>query len=162
MISIVVLSLLLAVPQQDSPWTGLRFVVGAWTGEGGGGPGQGSGEFSFRFDLQGKVLVRKNVSRYPATGQKPASTHEDLMVLYSESGRIRADYYDSEDHVIRYEVTAAPGSVIFLSDAAPSQPRYRLTYTALGPNRLAIKFEIAPPGKPDSFGVYIEAMARRK
>ena len=164
LIPIVVLALTLAAPQQDAAWAPLQFLAGDWTGEGGGGPGQGSGEFSFQFDLQGKVLVRKNVARYPAAQDKPAVTHDDLMVVYLESGKVRADYYDSEGHVIRYAVTpsTAGNTAQFLSDAQPSSPRYRLTYSSTGKDSLAIRFEIAPPGKPGAFATYIEAKARRK
>ena len=44
----------------------------------------------------------------------------------------------------------------------PSAPRFRLTYTRADAARLKLKFEIAPPGKPDQFAPYIEATARRK
>jgi len=44
----------------------------------------------------------------------------------------------------------------------PSSPRYRLTYVKTGSDTLTLRFEIAPPGKPDSFSTYIEAKAKRK
>jgi hypothetical protein len=37
-----------------------------------------------------------------------------------------------------------------------------LTYFVTGGGALTLKFEIAPPGKPDSFSTYIEAKAKRK
>jgi hypothetical protein len=139
--------------------------VGDWTGEGGGGPGQGSGSFSFKPDLQGKILVRKNRAEYPATKERAAFVHDDLMVVYRDTPEAapRAIYFDSEGHTIRYEVQAQPdgGEVVFVSGPEPSAPRYRLTYTRVDQDRVKIKFEIAPPGHPDQFATYIEASAHR-
>jgi len=146
-------------------WETLQYLVGDWTGEGGGGPGQGSGSFSFKPDLQGKILVRKNHSEYPATKDRDAFVHDDLMIVYRDAPEAgpRAIYFDNEGHTIPYEVQAASdgSAVIFVSGAVPSAPRYRLTYTRVDQERLKIKFEIAPPGKPELFASYIEAGARR-
>jgi hypothetical protein len=151
----------------DKPagWGPVEYLVGNWTGEGGGGPGQGSGSFSFKPDLQGKILVRKNRAEYPATKERPAFLHDDLMVIYRDApdAALRAIYFDSEGHTIRYEVQRpSDGSeVVFVSGAEQSAPRYRLTYTRVDQDRLKIKFEVAPPGKPEQFATYIEAGARR-
>jgi len=135
-------------------------------GEGGGQPGQGSGGFSFLPDLQDHILVRKNHAAYPATKDRAAFTHDDLMVVYkdSENAPPRAIYFDSEGHVIRYLVTASPDhkTIEFMSEALPSSPRYRLTYRMTGADALTLKFEVAPPAKPDAFSTYIEAKAKRK
>ncbi len=152
-----------ASPQTKSAdWDALQFLVGEWVGEGGGGPGQGSGGFSFLPDLRDTVLVRRNRAEYPAQNGRPAYSHEDLMVVYRDGTRVRGDYYDNEGHVIRYAVQAAGGQTVFLSDEQPSAPRYRLTYTKSGTDAVKIKFEIAPPGKPDQFAKYIEASAKKK
>jgi hypothetical protein len=90
--------------------------------------------------------------------------HDDLMVIYRDTpeAALRAIYFDSEGHTIRYEVQAPPdGGVVFVSGPEPSAPRYRLTYTRVDWDHLKIKFEIAPPGKPEQFATYIEAGARR-
>lgn len=151
----------------DKPegWGPVESLVGDWTGEGGGGPGQGSGTFSFKPDLQGKILVRKNRAEYPATKERAAFLHDDLMVIYRDTpeASLHAVYFDSEGHTIRYEVQAARdgGAVVFVSGAEPSAPRYRLTYTRVDRERLKIKFEIAPPGHPEQFTTYIDASARR-
>jgi len=151
----------------DKPagWGPVESLVGDWTGEGGGAPGQGGGTFSFKPELQGKILVRKNRAEYPAVKERAAFVHDDLMVVYRDTPEagLHAIYFDSEGHTIRYEVQAAPdgGEVVFVSGPEPAAPRYRLTYTRLDQNRLKIKFEIAPPGKPAQFATYIEASARR-
>ncbi|MGA3040716.1 MAG: hypothetical protein ABSF54_08015 [Bryobacteraceae bacterium] len=149
---------------RQSAWGPVESLIGDWTGEGGGGSGQGSGSFSFKPDLQGKILVRKNRAEYPATKERDAFVHDDLMVIYRDppDAALRAIYFDSEGHTIRYQVQAAPdGAVVFLSGAEAAAPRYRLTYTPAGQDRVKIKFEIAPPGRPEQFATYIEAGARR-
>jgi hypothetical protein len=152
--------------KEDLTWAPLGFLVGEWTGEGSGDPGQGAGGFSFTWDLQQKVLVRRNFAEYPAAKDRPAFSHYDLMVVYKDpaGGRLKAIYFDSEGHVINYDVSASKDSNViqFLSDASLTSPRYRFTYTKTGSAAVSIKFEIAPPGKGDSFSPYIQATARRK
>ena len=151
---------------KDTNWDDWRFLLGKWTAEGGGQPGQAStGGFSFDSDLQGKILVRRNYSEYPATGNKPASRHDDLMMVYQEPQKgTRAVYFDNEGHVIQYSVSFSEDrkTITFVSDVTPSSPRFRLIYRQLKKDSLSIEFDIAPPGKPDSFSKYVEGTARRK
>jgi hypothetical protein len=142
-------------------WGPAQFLVGHWTGEGTGQPGNGSGAFSFTADLAGHVLVRKSFADYPAADGKPAFRHDDLMIVYRDetSHGLLAIYFDSEGHVIRYSASPAGGGVVFLSDGAASQARYRMTFTPAGQDSLKIKFEVAAPGK--EFVTYIEAGAHR-
>jgi hypothetical protein len=143
----------------------LQFLEGSWAGKGTGDPGQSTGEFSFSFELQGKVLIRKSYAVYPATSDRPAFRHDDMMIVYRESGKpIRAVYFDNEGHVINYSVNFSDDrlSLVFLSDLTNSSPRFRLTYTKVNAETMNIKFEIAPPGKPEDFAVYLEAAAYKK
>lgn len=151
----------------DKPagWGPVEWLMGEWTGEGGGGPGQGGGSFSFKPDLQGRILVRKNRAEYPAAKERAAFVHDDLMVVFRDTPEapLRAIYFDSESHIIRYDVEAPrEGETVFVSAAEASAPRYRLTYRRVDTDRLKIKFEIAPPGKPDQFATYIEAGEARR
>jgi hypothetical protein len=158
-------TILSAQQSKNNPnWDSYKFLIGEWVGEGDGTPGQGAGEFSFSFDLQNRILIRKSFALYPAVKERPAFRHDDLMVVYQENSTTRAKYWDNEGHVIDYTVEffKDTNSVIFISELIPSEPRFRLTYTKSENSTLKILFEIAQPGKPDSFTKYIEAAAHRK
>jgi hypothetical protein len=144
-------------------WDRWAFVLGDWVGDGSGEPGQGAGRFSFAFDLERRILVRKNHTEIPAAQGRPASVHDDLLIVYPEGGRTRAVYFDNEDHVISYtlEPSTEPSVLALVSDRTPGAPRFRLVYRAAPGGRLAIRFEIAQPDKPDSFVTYLEGTARR-
>jgi hypothetical protein len=146
---------------QADPFSRLRFLVGEWqavdtrAGE--------SGAFTFKLAVQDHVLIRTNEANYAATAERPASRHDDLLVIYAENGSLRGEYFDSEGHVIRYAVQPrGPNAVAFVSDANPREPRYRLTYSAGPDGALAGSFEIAPPGSPDGFKPYLAWKARRR
>ena len=142
---------------------GLGFLLGDWQAEGSGKPGEAIGAFSFNSSLQDRVVVRTNFAEYPATTQQSASRHDDLMVIFAgESTGLRADYYDSEGHVIRYAGSATPDSLTLTSDIVNGAPRFRLSYTLAASGSLKGSFEIAPPGKPDAFGPYLAWTARRR
>lgn len=149
----------------DDPWESYRFLIGAWVGEGGGRPGVGAGRFTFGLDLQKKVLVRRGRLDLPGTSPKAPPPHEDLMVIYRGEGGdgTRAIYFDSEGHTILYRASfsADKQTLTFLSDPVPGSPRFRLSYTKGKGETVRITFEIAPPGKPDGFKVYLEGDARR-
>lgn len=142
------------------PFASIRFLVGEWTGEGDGKPGAAIGGASYRFELDGKVLVRRNVADVAAAHGRPASRHEDLMTVFEEGGLLKAFYLDNEGHVIRYLVTARPEGVAFTSEPAPG-PRFRLTYLKKSDSLVTLRFEIAPPGKPEAFSTYIEAVTHK-
>jgi len=153
-----------AAADQPADWGPLERLRGEWVGEGGGGPGQGSGWFSFKTDLQGKILVRTNRAEYPASKERPAFAHDDLMIVYRDStaAPAHAIYFDSEGHTIRYDVQPGENAIVFVSAAQTNAPRYRLTYTLVDRDHLKIRFEIAPPAHPDRFAPYIDAAARRR
>ncbi len=146
-------------------WEGWTFLLGDWAGTGTGKPGEGNGVFSFRPELDGRILVRKNRVEYPARDESGAGTvHEDLLIVYPAPGRpgFRAIYFDNEGHTIRYDVALSPTgpSVVFESEGATGEPRFRLSYERSAEGSLVIIFSIAPPG--EVFRVYTSGTARRK
>lgn len=121
----------------------LDFLVGKWVGvadAAGTQLGAGSGACSFELELNGKILVRKNSAAY-ASGV----VHDDLMVVYLEDSVTRAIYFDPEEHVIRYRVSAPSAKRAVFESEAGAGPRYRLTYWADGA-LLRVSFEMAGPG----------------
>jgi hypothetical protein len=150
----------LAQGQGGDPFSALRFLMGGWVAE---GPAEaGTGHFEFTSDVQGKVLIRRNHAEYPAAKPRPAVNHDDLMVIYHE-GEVRATYFDNEGHVIRYTMeSGAPDTATFISETTPGAPRFRLSYKKLPDGRLAGKFELTPPDKPEEFKTYLEWTAKRK
>jgi hypothetical protein len=152
-------------PRAANEWKDFDFLLGEWTWSGGGQPGQAKGVSTVRHELNETVLVRKTHLDYPATKERAAFTHDDLLYVYHDplDNSVRAIFFDGEGHVIRYSLTGPPGgnSLQFLSDAAPGGTRCRMTYTRTGPDSVTEKFEIAPPGKPDEFAAYVEFVAKR-
>jgi len=151
---------------ESSPLKKYAFLIGDWIGEGNGQPGQGTGYFSIKPDLDGRILVRKNHTEYPATKEKPAFAHDDLMIIYADKpGELsNAIYIDNEDHTIHYTTTFSEDgkNIIFTSTPSAVMPTFRLTYTQLDTATLKLKFEIAPPGHPDTFHLYLEGKVHRK
>lgn len=139
------------------------FLVGEWAASGSGQPGAGSGTFVFARDLQDQVILRRSYAEYPPADGRPASRHDDLMVLYGVPGAgARADYYDSEGHVIRYVLTSpASGQALFLSEASDDGPRFRLSYTLEANGTLKGEFAVAPPGAQETFETYLTWESRK-
>jgi hypothetical protein len=86
------------------------------------------------------------------------------MIVYTEAKETKAIYFDNEGHVIHYTPSFSDDgkSLTFLSAIQPSSPRFRLTYIKDGDDRVKINFEIAPPGRPEAFKMYLQGTCRRK
>ena len=150
-----------AGPPRD-PLAAVAPLLGRWVAEADPTAPGVTGWTTFERALGDRVVVRKNHASYPPRDGKPASEHDDLMVVFSEDGRLRADYWDSEGHVIRYEVQSpAANRLVFLSEARAGAPRFRLTYVWPAAGRLELTFEIAPPGATE-FRPFIAARLRRE
>ena len=149
-----------AAAQSADPLAPLAFLVGDWRAID-TAPGE-RGSFAFTFDVQNHVLVRTNHAIYDATPTRPASRHDDLMVVYAENGVVKADYFDNEGHVIRYTAQLLSTRVAFVSDPDPKGPRYRLSYALAADGVLNGSFEIATPDAPDAFKEYVAWTARRQ
>ncbi len=147
--------------QQNSPWTSWSWLVGEWKGEGSGQPGQGGGTFSFQTDLDGKIIVRKSHSEYPASGNRPATIHDDLMIVSLDcSGNpTKAIYFDNEGHTINYTISYAPNTIVLTSEKMPNVPVFRLTYSLLDNQMVNTKFEMSQDG--EKFTTYVEGKSKK-
>jgi hypothetical protein len=130
---------------EDARFQSIQFLFGKWKGKGGGATvGEGQGSYSYTPDLNKNIVIRRNFAEYP-TGPR----HDDLMIIFIEGpakDTLRAIYFDSEGHVIRYNVTTpSPTKVVFESDSTQPGPKYRLTHV-LEAQELTGKFEVAAPG----------------
>lgn len=86
------------------------------------------------------------------------------MIVYPASKNpANAIYFDNEGHIIQYSVYVSENkkTLTFISDSLVTAPRFRLTYTAPSSDSLLIKFELAPPGKPNEFSTYLAGTAHR-
>ncbi len=157
----LLLTLLLVVPMasraaEADKLAALSFLIGTWTPEG------ITGSTTFERTLNNHMIIRKSWSQVPASGGKPASKHEDLMVIFPYGEHLRAAYYDSDGYVIGYEVQAkGKNAVVFTSDRIQGVPRGRLTYT-LGTNGvLAAAVDMAPANNQDAFAPSMAWNSRR-
>ena len=148
--------------QQNTTWAKWDWLMGDWIGEGSGQPGQGGGTFSFTPDLDENIIVRKSHSEYPASVNKPAVIHDDLMIIYRDlnGNPSNAIYFDNEGHTIEYQVNYNEKSIVLLSEKIPNVPAFRLTYTLLDSDTLNTKFEMSQDG--ENFFTYIEGKSIRE
>jgi len=147
--------------QENTTWDKWNWLIGEWIGEGSGQPGQGGGTFSFVLELDKKILVRKSHSEYPATENKPAVIHDDLMIIYLDitGNPSKAIYFDNEGHTINYTISYSNKSIVLLSDKISNVPIFRLTYTLLDNETINTKFEMSQDG--EKFMTYIEGKSKR-
>lgn len=152
-----------AAPAFGPQW---RVLIGDWAGDGGGQPGSATGRTSYRFEVGERAIIRRNRADVAASAGRPASVHEDLLVIYagSKPGEARALYVDNEDHVIQYTAAwSADGKALtFVSDMVASAPRFRMTYKILSADEHVLDFDIAPPGSPDGFKPYVSGKLKRQ
>lgn len=129
-------------PGLTGPVAALGFMVGDWRGDGQGVGAGAGGDSAMHPDLGGRVLVRRDHVLTKAGG-----AFDIYMIVYPDQNGLRAEFIDTEGHTIHYAATPGPGpKVTFVSPGSAQAPRFRLTYAAVNPDRLHIRFEIAPPG----------------
>jgi hypothetical protein len=135
---------LCASAQAGDRWKSIQFLIGDWVATGDGATGPSGGAYSFKAELNDQILVRHSYAEY---GDAEARRHDDLLIVYADApGKpMHAIYFDSEGHVIKYNVKPSGNSVVFESDAGEPGPKYRLSYR-LAEKKLTGKFEIAEDG----------------
>jgi hypothetical protein len=152
LLSLLPLAPLGAQTAAADPFAPLSFLQGTWDAN----VGEKSavhltGRYAFLRELDGHVLVRHSTSD-PGC-QAPVSfdcKHTDMLLIFADrpGTPLRADYFDSEGHVIHYDVsTPTPASVVFLSQPGPG-PQFRLSYQLQG-SVLSGRFESHMPGEAD-------------
>jgi hypothetical protein len=148
--------------QQKDEFEKWNWLMGEWVGEGSGQPGSGGGGFSFTQELDKKILVRKAHTEFPAAAGRPASVHDDLMVVYLDyrSQPTKAIYFDNEGHTINYSISYSDRSIILISEKIPNVPIFRLTYTFINDQSVNTKFEMSQDG--EKFMTYIEGKSLKK
>ncbi|MDP4204883.1 MAG: hypothetical protein Q8859_02685 [Bacteroidota bacterium] len=141
----------------ENTWNKWKYLIGEWVGEGNGQPGQGTGKFTFQTELDRNVLVRKSHTEFPASNNRPAFAHDDLLIVYPaiSENPAKAIYFDNEGHVLEYTVTYSENSIIMTSSSISNGPRFRLSYTQISDKQVNVKFEFASPQKPDEFKAYL-------
>lgn len=150
-----------AFAQQTSSWNKWVWLIGEWQGEGDGNPGHGNGGFTLKPDLNEKILVRKAHSEYPAIANKPATIHDDLMIIYPDysGSSSKAIYFDNEGHTINYSISYSDSSIIMTSEKNQNMPVFRLTYRLLSDNNVNTKFEMSQDGI--TFSTYVEGKSKK-
>lgn len=158
---VLITSCTLSFGQQNAAWNKWSWLIGDWKGEGSGQPGVGAGTFTFKTDLDESILVRRSHSEYPASNGRPASIHNDLMIIYPDNAGnpSSAVYFDNEKHVIHYSVTYSDKSIILTSEKVPNAPIFRLSYTLLDNGKVNTRFEMSQDGQ--NFRVYIEGVSSK-
>jgi hypothetical protein len=144
-----------------NPWEKWDYLIGEWVGEGNGQPGQGEGKFSFQTDLDGKIMIRKSHTVFPATANSDEIKHNDLLIIYQvgTDGEKEAIYFDNEGHTIKYKVNLTEKSIIFTGNITANAPRMRFSYTEINSKAVSITVELASPQTPDDFRPYLSGKA---
>ena len=143
-----------ALSASADSWKALAFLEGTWDAhaQGGSAGAQSNGRYTFKPELKHHVLVRKSEDYAACKG--PTSfdcEHNDLLYVYQEAENqpLKAIYFDNEGHVIHYDVSTPDSTTaIFLSDASPSAPQFRLVYV-LKDAVMSGKFQMRMPGQAE-------------
>lgn len=139
-------------PAELGPYS---FLIGEWVASDSGHAGAGAATFTR--GLQDRIIMRTSYTEIPAGNGRPASRHDDLMIIYAGRDGVQADYYDNEGHVIRYTVQSpAPGEAVFLSEVSPAESRFRLSYKLEPTGILKGEFAMAFPGALEEFKPYLQ------
>ena len=148
-------------------WQALSFLQGTWsasTTTAGSSGAKISGTYTFQLELKNHILARHTTSIEGCKGPATVDCDRgDLLYIYQDvpGQPLRAIYFDSEGHVIHYDVsTPNTTTAIFLSDPAQPGPQYRLVYELKG-ETMSGKFQIRMPGQSD-WGSYLEWSGDRR
>ncbi len=139
----------------------IGFIVGDWvSAPGNASPDRGSS--SIQPIVGGAALLRNDHHEVVDTASgKTTASFDQVMPIYAEGGTLRGDYFDGT-HIIHYtHAIVAPGASVQFLTATDANPAYRLTYTKISDEVVAIRFEVAAPGSSD-FHVIADARVQRR
>ncbi len=146
------------------PFSSLAFLEGTWDAQVQSNAAiKLAGRYTFDRELNGHILARHATSDLGC--KAPTSfdcSHSDLLYVFQQTpgSALKADYFDSEGHVIHYDVTTPTAtSVIFLSPAGGG-PQFRLSYELTG-KVMTGKFGMHMPGQGE-WRTYLEWSGSRK
>jgi hypothetical protein len=123
---------------------GLGFLVGQWkNGEGkvADTGGTSSGTSTISIEADGAALLRRDRTETFDANGKSTGGFGQIMTIYSEKGKLHADYIDGGGHVIHYtSATVVPGKSVTFDSAPGDGPVFRLMYDLRAPTTLAVSF----------------------
>jgi hypothetical protein len=139
----------LADPTPKGSLSGVSFLVGQWQSANGkvSDPGETStGKSVITVEADGNALLRRDRTDLFDKNGKPAGGFSQTMMIYAESGTVGATYVDGEGHVIHYPSSVVvPGKSVEFNGAPGPGPTFRLSYTLVSPDALAVSFGMVPP-----------------
>jgi hypothetical protein len=125
------------------------FLLGRWRSDDGkvADTGQASrGTSAFTVEAGGAALLRRDHTELLDRSGAVAGGLDQVMLVYAEGGRLKADYADGQ-HVIHYvSATVTPDRSVVFTSAAGGGPTFRLAYELVDPKTLSVAFAMAPPG----------------
>jgi hypothetical protein len=148
------------------PWKALSFLEGTWEAktQGGSADAKSAGSYTFEPELDHHILARH--SKVDGGCDGPATfdcQHGDLLYVYQDAKGepLKAIYFDSEGHVIHYDISAPnPATAIFASEASRPGPQFRLVYELRGAV-MSGKFQLRMPGQTE-WKSYLEWSGAKK
>jgi len=135
--------------QGGDEWKAYRFILGKWTGDALGPEGHGPGTVTAVTDLDGSILRLENAVEFTGGSVSYRDYRSTMIVSHGN----KALFLDSEGHVVHYTVHAENNSIVF------SGPRVRMTYQAVGDNKLKCTFDMAPIDTPNDFTMHVTGEA---
>jgi hypothetical protein len=157
----------IAAPAESAidPWKSLQFLIGTWEAhtQGGSAGAAGVGTYTFAPELRNHVLARHSSSEKCKGPADFDCEHADLLYVYAEApGQPhKAIYFDSEGHVIHYDVSVpTPTTAILLSEPSRPGPQFRIVYELKGATMYG-KFQVRAPGQTE-FQSYLEWSGAKK
>jgi len=157
----------IAAPAESAidPWKSLQFLIGTWEAhtQGGSAGAAGAGTYTFGPELRNHVLARHSSSEKCKGPADFDCGHADLLYVYAEAPgeSYKAIYFDSEGHVIHYDVSVpSPTMAILLSEASRPGSQFRIVYELKGATMYG-KFQVRAPGQTE-FQSYLEWSGAKK